>query len=478
LLPKRVHGGRLTTTVQGMDAAAAEDRALVAAMLARDPAGLDGAYRRYANRLHAYSRALLADGDAAADVVHDTFLIANERVAQLREPDRLGAWLYAIARSECLRRLRLRKRTAPMVEELPPPGDGTDPGRAVQAAEVRALVHAAAAGLNHGDREMIELAIRHDLSAGEIASVLGVSANHAHARLSRARGQLEAALGALLVARGRAGRCPELEQLLAGWDGQLTALWRKRIHRHVQDCLSCTTRRRDLLSPAALLSAYAALPFAAVALEHPPVPGAARSGPTGPAGSPGPTGSATGRAERGAGDGRAGRRRAATVAASVLLILLLGAVAVATAGPGPAERPLGAGPAATPPTAAVSAGPTDAGLGAASPSPAPTPSASPSRPGYVVVVVPFTARATARTVCDQGVFKLVVGAQTAGAPLKEARLYWRSVVLRSRLMDVTGSDARRTVSIFTTKVTWWVVATATDGRTATTPQQVATKPPC
>ncbi|MGE5828966.1 MAG: RNA polymerase sigma factor, partial [Micromonosporaceae bacterium] len=216
-----------------MSAPAAEDRALVAAMLARDPAGLDGAYRRYAARLHAYSRTLLADGDAANDVVHDTFLIASERVAQLREPDRFGAWLYAIARSECLRRLRLRRRTAPIEDDLPPPGDGTDPGRAVQAAEVRALVRAAAAGLNDGDREVIELAIRHDLAAGEIASVLGVSANHAHARLSRARGQLEAALGALLVARGGAGRCAELDQLLAGWDGRLTALWRKRIHRHV-----------------------------------------------------------------------------------------------------------------------------------------------------------------------------------------------------------------------------------------------------
>lgn len=458
-----------------MDAAAAEDRALVAAMLARDPAGLDGAYRRYAPRLYAYSRALLADGDAAADVVHDTFLIATERVGQLREPDRFSAWLYAIARSECLRRLRRRRRTAPIEEDLPPPGDGTDPGRAVQAAEVSALVHAAAAGLNDGDREVIELAIRHDLSAGAVATVLGVSPNHAHARLSRARTQLEAALGALLVARGGAGRCPELDQLLGGWDGRLTTLWRKRIHRHVQGCLSCTTRRRDLLSPAALLSAYAALPFAAVALGPRPATGSA---PTGSAGSP-----PGDRAERGLGpesglESRRGPgvRRTMAIAAGVLLILLLGAVAVATLGP---ERPLGAGPAATPPTVAVSAGPTDAGLGVASPSAGPassTPSgAPPTSPGYVLVL-PFTAQAAARVTCDAGTFKLTVGVETAGAPLAKAVLYWRTVVLRSRSMEVTGSEARRTVAVFAASVTWWVVATATDGRTATTPQKVASNP--
>ena len=39
------------------------------------------------------------------------------------------------------------------------------------------------------------------LSGGEVASVLGISRNHAHALLSRARDQLETSLGVLAVAR-------------------------------------------------------------------------------------------------------------------------------------------------------------------------------------------------------------------------------------------------------------------------------------
>jgi len=74
-----------------------EDRALVAAMISGDPRGLDGAYRRYAPQLRAYCGSLLGDGEAAADAVHDTFVLAGERIGQLRDPDRLRPWLYTIA---------------------------------------------------------------------------------------------------------------------------------------------------------------------------------------------------------------------------------------------------------------------------------------------------------------------------------------------------------------------------------------------
>ena len=39
----------------------------------------------------------------AADTVQDTFVIAASRLAGLGEPERLRAWLYAVARNECLR---------------------------------------------------------------------------------------------------------------------------------------------------------------------------------------------------------------------------------------------------------------------------------------------------------------------------------------------------------------------------------------
>ena len=77
-----------------------------------------------------------------------------------------------------------------------------------------------------------------------------MSRNHAHALVSRARGQLERSLGALIVARTGRDACAALDAMLAGWDGRLTVLMRKRISRHIEDCDSCGERKRRELTPA------------------------------------------------------------------------------------------------------------------------------------------------------------------------------------------------------------------------------------
>ena len=81
-----------------------QDRDLVAAVVAGEPDGLAEAYDRYAASLYAYCRSMLPRAEAA-EAVRDTFLIAVSRLDGLRDPDRLDAWLHAVARNECLRRL-------------------------------------------------------------------------------------------------------------------------------------------------------------------------------------------------------------------------------------------------------------------------------------------------------------------------------------------------------------------------------------
>jgi hypothetical protein len=85
-----------------------QDRELVAAIAAGDPEGLAETYDRYAVPLYAYCRFMLPDPDSldgAAQAVQDTFIIATSRLQGLRDPDRLGFWLHAVARNECLRQL-------------------------------------------------------------------------------------------------------------------------------------------------------------------------------------------------------------------------------------------------------------------------------------------------------------------------------------------------------------------------------------
>jgi RNA polymerase sigma factor (sigma-70 family) len=231
-----------------------QDRDVVAAIVAGDPAGLAAAYDAYAVSLHAYCRTLLGEPADAADAVQDTFVIAAAKLGGLRDPDRLRPWLYAVARNECHRRLRGRARQADLDEAGEVTDAGADVGEQAERGDLRRLMLAAISGLNSGDREVIELNLRHDLDGADLAGALGVPVNQAHALASRARGQLERSLGALLVARTGREQCAELAALLAGWDGQLTPLLRKRVSRHIEHCEICGERKRRELSPAALLS--------------------------------------------------------------------------------------------------------------------------------------------------------------------------------------------------------------------------------
>jgi len=232
-----------------------DDPEIVAAIVAGDRAGLAAAYDRYATALHTYCRTLLAEPADAADAVQDTFVVAASKLAGLREPDRLRPWLYAVARNECHRRLRARGRTADLDEAGEVTDASADVGGAAERGELRDLVRSAIAGLNPGEQEVIELSLRHELDGADLAGALGVPLNQAHALASRARGQLERSLGALLVARTGRESCPELDALLAGWDGRLTILLRKRVSRHIERCEVCDDRKRRELSPAMLLSA-------------------------------------------------------------------------------------------------------------------------------------------------------------------------------------------------------------------------------
>jgi hypothetical protein len=80
-----------------------QDRAVAEAIVAGNADGIAEAYDRYAACLYAYCHSVLPEPEAAAQAVRDTFIIAVARLDGLGEPDRLGAWLQAVARNECLR---------------------------------------------------------------------------------------------------------------------------------------------------------------------------------------------------------------------------------------------------------------------------------------------------------------------------------------------------------------------------------------
>lgn len=150
------------------------DSELVRAAAGGDREAFAGIYDRYADRLHDFCVGMLRDRDGAADCVQDVFCTAATGLAQLREPDKLRAWLYSIARNEALRRLRERRRETPY-DELPD-AMAHEPGPDTLAArtELADLIAEAAGGLSDRDRSVLELAYRHGLDGPELAEALGV----------------------------------------------------------------------------------------------------------------------------------------------------------------------------------------------------------------------------------------------------------------------------------------------------------------
>lgn len=216
-------------------------------------------YDRYADRLHDYCWTILRDRHEAEDALHDAFVTAAAKIHQLRDPERLRPWLYAVCRTHALARARRRDRAVP-TDEVGEMTDAHVDHAPVEATDLQRIVWDAAGGLAERDRAVLDLHLRQGLVGEELAAALEVSPHHAAVLLSRVRDLVDRSLGALLV--GRTGRqdCAELDALLAGWDGSLTPLVRKRVARHIERCEVCGERRKALVSPLALLAAMPLVP--------------------------------------------------------------------------------------------------------------------------------------------------------------------------------------------------------------------------
>ena len=239
---------------------ARDDAELVRAATAGDRGAFAAIYDRYADRLHDFCWSVLRDRDEAADATQDAFLVAAERLGQLRDPERLRPWLYAVARSQALRRVRARSRLAPEEDMTDLPDTATGPEQSAHQADLRDLVWNAAAGLSERDRALLDLHLRHGLEGADLGQAIGVEPAHAYVLLTRLRDQVERSLGALLVARLGRDDCPDLSRVLADWDGRFSPLIRKRVARHVDSCEVCGAARRKLASPLALLAAVPPMP--------------------------------------------------------------------------------------------------------------------------------------------------------------------------------------------------------------------------
>ena len=153
-------------------------------------------------RIFRYIMSMVRDTAEAEDLTQETFLRAYQRRDSLRDEGAQTAWLYRIATHVCLDRLRQYARRSPKESETDldeidvPETDAPSLQQTLERDEMSECVQGYVNRLSDSYRAVILLHDMHELTATEIAQLLGESLATIKIRLHRARRKLTLALGA------------------------------------------------------------------------------------------------------------------------------------------------------------------------------------------------------------------------------------------------------------------------------------------
>jgi RNA polymerase sigma-70 factor (ECF subfamily) len=141
-----------------------------------------------------YAAKLLADEDAAFDVLQEVWLAAFRAIRRLGDPRTVRPWLYRITHDRAVdrvRRDRSRGRAERVRAEATPEEPGDEPS--FGAEDVRA-VHRALDRIDLRHREVLVLHFLDDLSIADIAAVIGEPVGTVKSRIFYAKRALKGVL--------------------------------------------------------------------------------------------------------------------------------------------------------------------------------------------------------------------------------------------------------------------------------------------
>lgn len=171
------------------------ERELIEQARRGDRAAYEAIVRRKVETVYRTARAILGNDADADDATQETLIGAWRRMSDLREPDRLDAWLGRITVNACRMALRRRSTRAAMalsVAVVEPEDAGTSQ---LQERVVNAVAFDRAFDrLSIDQRSILVLHHLHDLSIAEIATRLAIPEGTVKSRLHAARSALQRAL--------------------------------------------------------------------------------------------------------------------------------------------------------------------------------------------------------------------------------------------------------------------------------------------
>lgn len=230
------------------------DETLFAQARTGDRAALETLLERQQGRVYRFGMKMCRDSEDAKDVVQETLFALARDVRNLRGTSSLSTWLYAVARSFCVKKRRKSADEPAVHHPLHEGGSageaqgvadaGPTPDAAFATREVERALDRALATLEPMYREVLLLRDVEGLPAAEVAEIVGLSVPAVKSRLHRARLAARSALAPLLgvplaESHPREG-CPDVLALFSQHlEDEISADVCADMEKHLTACSRC-----------------------------------------------------------------------------------------------------------------------------------------------------------------------------------------------------------------------------------------------
>jgi len=215
-------------------------------------------FRRYHQELFRYCRAILGDGEEAADALQNTMVKVMRALPGESREIALRPWLYRIAHNEAIALVRQRPPSAELSDEIAaasaPPLE-----RRVEARERLRQLVSDLQSLPDRQRGALVMRELNEMDYAAIGAVFDTSAAVARQTVYEARVALQE------MAEGREMSCDVIRQALSDGDGRV--LRGRKLRAHLRGCQGCRDFRDGIRQRRADLSVLA-----------PPLPAIAAAG--------------------------------------------------------------------------------------------------------------------------------------------------------------------------------------------------------
>ncbi len=175
------------------------ERSLLRRLRARDERAFRELVAEHRDRVFNITYRMLGNRAEAEDVAQEVFISVFKTIDSFREESKFSTWLYRVAVNHTKNRIkylaRRHERDRDELDETSAAANGAtagppraiQPDRAMEGAQMEALLQAAIANLDDDHRIVVVLRDVEDLSIEEICEITGLPDGTVKSRLHRAR---------------------------------------------------------------------------------------------------------------------------------------------------------------------------------------------------------------------------------------------------------------------------------------------------